>query len=641
MRRLAIFSTIGAAHRQVSHDYIPVLLEGVRPHVDTLVVSTTARDDCRHFTRVTEICDRLVPDRDQGGSLPDKITFVGARKAAMLELGREYLSQFDEVLLFDSSNFGPLRELTPFFAEMDGRDCDIWAVNHFNPAHDKRFRNETETRPIVPNMDFICFRRAAFEDPDFWDFWENVDADAGDWGNFVNGELALLTALIEKGKTVSYYVDPAGMRTAQPSIMEALEMLKAGSPVLTRNLVTADPLVSEMQALDGRRVLDWIEENTDYDTNLVWESLLRHYPLRQIHTNLEEIRVLDDGPACHDRTEWSFGKVAVFAHVFYANMTDEFIERVKMIPGEVAFFATTASEEHKIAIEKRVVELGFTGYAEIRVVEQNRGRDMSSLFITFRDVVLGGEYGFCLRLHSKRTPQMSAQIGQSFKDHMFENLVPSRGFVSRLFDLAEKYPNIGVFIPPTVHIGYGTLGHSWFANRGALYRLILSMGMKLPLDKHTPIAAYGTMYWFRPEALRPIFEREWKWEEYNAEPNHLDGGLAHVQERLICYTAQWMNYRTMSVMNPSMASRNYTKLEYKFQTLASYYPNGDIRQMIRLAEMENKGRTPMFSVGRFFVWVQRSYDRTQETWPWFWRVTQPIVPKIWPFMSGVIQRSRS
>ena len=110
----------------------------------------------------------------------------------------------------------------------------------------------------------------------------------------------------------------------------------------------------------------------------------------------------------------------------------------------------------------------------MRVVEENCGRDMSSLFITFRDVMLQPENMLgALRLHTKRTPQMPWQVGQSFKRHLIENLVPSKRFVASLFDLLEQpeYRNVGMVVPPVVHIGFGTLGHSWYSNRKPLEKL--------------------------------------------------------------------------------------------------------------------------------------------------------------------------
>ena len=68
----------------------------------------------------------------------------------------------------------------------------------------------------------------------------------------------------------------------------------------------------------------------------------------------------------------------------------------------------------------------IAGAKEVRVVAQNRGRDMLSLFITFRDVMLSGEYALPLRLHFNRTPQMAWQIGRSLKRHLVESLVPEQ-----------------------------------------------------------------------------------------------------------------------------------------------------------------------------------------------------------------------
>ena len=59
-----------------------------------------------------------------------------------------------------------------------------------------------------------------------------------------------------------------------------------------------------------------------------------------------------------------------------------------------------------------------------------------SLFITFRDVMLSGEYALPLRLHFKRTPQMAWQIGRSFKRHLVESLVPSK-FTVRLLSFGN------------------------------------------------------------------------------------------------------------------------------------------------------------------------------------------------------------
>ena len=634
MKRLGIFTTFGTTELQVGSDYVLTLLEGMRPHLDYLIVVTDITPEQENYDQVNAIADHLVrTGQSRIGSI------LEGHQAALTSIGRENLTAYDEVILFDSTNFGPVRPFAPLFEEMGQRDCDLWSLHHTRPSLDPRIA-ERFTAPLLPKMEFIAFRKSCISDPLFFEFWENAKPKANFFDNLVENDMTFFQGLADRGLNVEYALDPEETKTADPAMMEILTLLDLGAPVVARNAFTLDPIVSEMQAMDGRRVMDWLEANTDFDTKLIWDALIDRYPLRTLHTNLEEVRVIEDRPADAEKTAWGFGRIAVFAHIFYAEMTDEFVERVLLIPGDPDFYATTSQIEHKLEIERRVRELGFEGYLEVRVVEQNRGRDMSSLFISFRDVALSGEYGLCLRLHSKRTPQMSAQIGASFKDHLLDNLVPSTGYLHRLFDLLERTPNVGIVIPPTIHIAYGTLGHSWFANRPGLEKLATEMGLTVPFDSHTPVAAYGTMYWFRPEALRRMFEHKWKWEEFNPEPHHIDGGLAHIQERLICYCAQQDKFRTLSVMNPTAAARNYVKLEYKHQLLASFYPSGDIRRIVKLAEDERRGRLPFPSRARFFAWVASSYDATRASWPWFWRTFQPVSKWAWPYMRSVIERAR-
>jgi lipopolysaccharide biosynthesis protein len=109
-----------------------------------------------------------------------------------------------------------------------------------------------------------------------------------------------------------------------------------------------------------------------------------------------------------------------------------------------------------------------------------------------------------------------------------------------------------------------------------LATLAAKMNLKVRFDVDTPLAPLGTMYWFRPDALHKMFEWPWRWEEYNPEPRHIDGGLAHVQERLLCYVCIDRGYRILMAMTPQQAGRSYAKLEYKLQLLAARLASGNI-----------------------------------------------------------------
>lgn len=89
------------------------------------------------------------------------------------------------------------------------------------------------------------------------------------------------------------------------------------------------------------------------------------------------------------------------------------------------------------------------------------------------------------------------------------------------------------------------------------------------------------MFWFRPDALKRLFDYPWKWTDFAAEPAHLDGSLAHILERLLAYSAHNDGYIAYTVQTAKNVEESYTKLEYKFNAMMSEFPNGDVNWQIQ------------------------------------------------------------
>ena len=496
------------------------------------------------------------------------------------------------VVLAGSHAFGPVFD--PDIPTLLG-GAPIFSCYWHNTRLDPRLKDSTLPER-VPSLDFAVVSPDLLTDPAFDTLWQGYAHSADGWNNFLDCEVKLAQLLEDRGTKVAYPYPPEALQSAEPRFFEVDRVLTQGSPVLPVPLFFLDPLLHDLNAVSLKSALDWLRDHAPELYAVVIRFATRNIKMREFATIADQYAVLPDHARNPDKSEWSFGEVAVFIHAFYADMMPEFWALIERLPCKAHLFLTTATEDNARLIEEFLVDKGrgpedFT----VRVVEQNRGRDMSSLFITWRDVVLSGRYEVALRLHSKRTPQVARQVGESFRDHLFENLVRSPGYVSGLLDRLEAEPDIGLVIPPVIHVGFGTLGHSWFNNKTALATLAKKMDIHVPLDDYTPVAAYGTMYWFRPDALAKMFSWDWNWDEYNPEPHHIDGGLAHVQERLIGYCAQDAGYRVLQVMNTEMAARNYAKLEYKLQLFSSYLgSNNVIDQHAEMASIRHSWRGRLY-----------------------------------------------
>jgi lipopolysaccharide biosynthesis protein len=62
----------------------------------------------------------------------------------------------------------------------------------------------------------------------------------------------------------------------------------------------------------------------------------------------------------------------------------------------------------------------------------------------------------------------------------------------------------------------------------------------------------GTMFWARPEALKPLFDLGLDWHDYPDEPVPLDGTILHAIERLLPFVARQAGYGFLTTHLPDV-----------------------------------------------------------------------------------------
>lgn len=534
------------------------------------------------------------------------------------------------VILTGYHVFGPIR--SGGWGDL-ASDADLLSAYWHDASLDVRLQGRRDMPDRLPYLDFAIlspnllnangFQRWLKDMPGFNDYWDEVE----------RGLVPLSRLLRDAGHSIAWAMPESAMQTVEPRHYEVHKLVATGAPCLPLSVLMLDPLIHDLNGIDLRGALDGLRIVNPALYSAVIAFATARVPMRAFNTIADQYEILSPHyPAT--RTEWGFGRVAVFIHAFYAEMMPEFWAQIEKFPMPAHLFLSTATDENKEAIE---AFLDAQGWPEadrtVRVVEQNRGRDMSSLFITFRDVALSGDYEVALRLHSKRTPQVTRQVAEGFKAHLFDNLVHSPGAIRQILDRFDSETDIGLVIPPVIHVGFGTLGHAWYSNRAAVQDLCNRMGLNIPLDADTPVAPYGTMFWFRLSALRPMFEWLWQWDEYNPEPNHVDGGLAHVQERLIGYVVQGSGYRTLSVMSPELAARNYARLEYKLQLFAARLSSHHV--LDQLAQLDRGAETLNARTDRG---LRLLYGRIISRFPGARAVLKPLARRVAPLLNANYRR---
>jgi len=567
MKRIAHFSFYDPD--AVIDAYVIFFLKELREHVSELHLSSNGTLPEAEIEKILPYVDKVHLRQNVGFD-------AAAHRDFLRRVGYTHVSEFDELVLLNHTCYGPIFPFSELFDGMDKRSCDLWGPMAHKEVIPNPFTGVGRL-PFHITANFIAFRRSILSDRSFAHYWDNLPNVSTYEDTIYNHEVNLTEYFTSKGFTADVYIDIGKYGSRYPGMFDVAETIQDRNPLLKRRAFFHEAWYLEAEGADLPRALRTIKATSAYDLNLIWRNVIRAAEPRNLVVNAALTEVLPDFVSPSTPPLSTTPRIAVCAHIYYVDMLDEILSHTNNIGMNYSFIATTDTAPKKAEIENKLSKNFEEGNFRVLLMEQNRGRDMSSLFITCRDIFLGDNFDLVCRLHTKKSPQVGATKSNIFKRHLLENLLNSRGYVENLIRMMLDNPAIGVVVPPLVNLSFSHFGHAWYANRPMVERLVGEMNLRVHLDSDTPIAPYGTMFWFRPTAIRKLFERRWTWSEFNAEPHHVDGGLAHALERIICYVAQDAGYITYQVMNTASAAQNYSSVEYKLQKVQSYLDAGEFR----------------------------------------------------------------
>ncbi|MBP1881551.1 rhamnan synthesis F family protein [Agrobacterium rubi] len=496
---------------------------------------------------------------------------VWAYKDGIEFIGYENLADYDELILLNHTFYGPIFPFKELFDKMDALEVDFWGISAHKEVVPNPFTNEGVLHRHL-NSHFITVRGELLHSEEFSSYWKTIPNIESYVDSVLLHESRFTQHFIDAGYACGVYDNDEDYPSPYPCFINVDQSLERRCPILKRRVFFHDSSFLEQNAVDLPRALRIMRETSDYDEGFIWKNILRSANLRTLNTNAGLTKVFPQaGLENFDPSNISL-KVAVCAHIYYTELLHETLDYASHITIPFDLIITTSDTSKKKEIEKELEKRSGYLNVYVLVVEENRGRDMSALFISCKKFFLDDRYDLVLRLHTKKSPQIEGGRGMLFKRHMLENIAGSKALVDSVLHMFASQPWTGVAVPPVVHISFPTMGKAWFTNKPRATQIAKMLDMSVKFDANTPIAAYGTMFWFRPAALRKLFKHPWKWADFNPEPNHTDGGLAHVLERLITYCSQDAGYTTSQILSHEQAEFNYGMLEYKLEHLSSFIP---------------------------------------------------------------------
>ncbi len=241
------------------------------------------------------------------------------------------------------------------------------------------------------------------------------------------------------------------------------------------------------------------------------------------------------------------GRIAIHAHIFYADRIPEFYEHLKVIPFAYDLFVSVPDESVDQACKQVFSKLPHRQQLTVTVVP-NRGRDIAPFFCTFGEALQ--QYDYVAHIHSKKSLHNNGGT-DGWREYLLTGLLGSTENIRKIFTLLTGDQKIGLVYPQNfAKLPYSS--YTWLSNRQMGQIWCNKLGIPLPKGYFDFPA--GSMFWARAKALQPLFDAHFKLEDFPEEAGQKDATLAHCLERLFVPVCTLAGYNTSILQDTATAS---------------------------------------------------------------------------------------
>lgn len=542
--------------------FIKTFLDDLMDNLDDLVVVVNGQLSDQARQLFSEYTKTIIVRENKGLD-------VAAYKQAILTLGWEKLESYDEVICLNDTVMGPVYPFREMFACMDRKDVDFWGIT--------AYAGETVDKEQIPThlqAYWHAYRRSLVSSPAFHEYWETMPL----WKDYAEvtrkHEMTFTKLFTDLGFTWASYIDWRKYQgySSYPLLYMPMQIVRDDRcPIFKRRSFFVD-YSAYFDQTAGQPALDlyeYLRDHTDYDVDMIWDAILPSYNIDDIRKAMHLDYVLPSqaiNPQTHDRPRSAF-----IYHVYFMDLLEDTCHYIASLPEETDLYIT--STEDKIPQIREYMQQHGISHQATFIPVINRGRDVSALLVAACPVVLSGKYDVIGFAHDKKSSQNQENghhgtESQGFAYKLMENTLGSEAYVKNILTLFAENPRLGqVTPPPPYHALYfaHTIPHDWGANYEITKELLEDrLGIHVPLSPTKPTAsAMGSCYWFRVEALKPLFEYGWKYEDFLPEGQMgEDGTISHAIERANGYICQSRGYYPAWVLSDRYARIEVDSLFY-------------------------------------------------------------------------------
>lgn len=261
VKRLGVFvfyDTTG-----IVDEYVIFLLDSMQEILSKLIIIVNGKIKEDDYSKLKKYTSYLYIRKNQGYD-------AGAYKDAFTKfLVDENWQEWEEILLWNDTFYGPVYSWKEIFCKMEKEKADYWGLSRWPGG---KFPTGEEIPDHIQGYFLVC-RRSLFQSIFWKKFWETMEYPKTYTEAIKEFEIKFSVYFSEKGFCNKAFTDIGGIQVAygkNPYIFYIYDLITyIRFPIIKRRFFVF-PCFEEVE-----RVLSYLSDNTDYKVNMIYSHLKR------------------------------------------------------------------------------------------------------------------------------------------------------------------------------------------------------------------------------------------------------------------------------------------------------------------------------------------------------------------------------
>lgn len=519
-KRLGIF--VFYDKEGIVDDYILFLLSQMAEVLDKLVIVSNKQLPCSEKQKLCAFTDKIYERENKGFD-------AGAYKDTICKyIGWNKVYEYDELVLFNDTFYGFFIPAYTIFNNMNSKKCDFWGItmHHTNQYVQEHIQSY-----------FLVVRNKMLHDKVFYEYWENYNYPVDLAETVKTFEINFTQHFSSQGFSYASFVDTTIWKDKKisnnfnyQSTRQYKLLSECNCPVLKKKNIAT--YVSDF-ANDASKSIEYIAKHTKYDTDLIFNNLLRLYEISDLNKTFNFVVNINDF-SLQTNTKY---KLCICCFLNYKQNLNElvnYLDNIKNIKAEIYIFTKSK------AIHKKLLYTNSTKNINAKCFV------LSNTDNPF--FIINQKSDFYLFLTDKllQNENVNFQTADKIRINNFDSLIKNETYLQNLLCYLENNKTVGIAMPENVELKLLSTVTKWEILFPKAKKALDEFQMSYKISSTTAPFIFSNCFCAKHDAIKQLFSHH---------PKNLNSFFELLPYMLI-YLAQSNNLLSIKIGNTISTSRN-------------------------------------------------------------------------------------